>query len=141
MSKKQSVVAKLIANPGSGKMAGNKLLEQVTRSLQDQGLKPDVVLVKPNEKAVPIARKAVRDGYQIVIAMGGDDTIWAVIRGIAGTKARLGIIAAGTENNVARSLGIPEDPRAACAPDCLRSDAQVGCWPGQDQEREEARFL
>jgi diacylglycerol kinase (ATP) len=31
------------------------------------------------------------------------------------SKVRLGIIAAGTENNVAGSLGIPDDPKAACA--------------------------
>lgn len=116
MSKKDKVVhAKLIANPGSGKMVGNQLLQDVTRCLQDQGLELDVVLARPNEKAVPIARKAVRDGYKVVIAMGGDDTVWAVIRGIAGSKARLGVIPAGTENNVARSLGIPEDPQEACA--------------------------
>ena len=116
MSKKNKVVcAKLIANPGSGKMAGNQLLQQVTRCLQDQGLKLDVVLACPNEKAAPIARQAVRDGYKVVIAMGGDDTVWAVIQGIAGSKTRLGVIPAGTENNVARSLGIPEDPQEACA--------------------------
>ncbi len=115
MSKKKALLAKLIANPGSGRMTGNKLLEQVTRCLQDQGLKLDVVLVKPNEKAVPVARQAVKDGYDLVIAMGGDDTIWAVIRGIAGTRARLGIIPGGTENNVATSLGIPTDVEAACA--------------------------
>jgi diacylglycerol kinase (ATP) len=47
--------------------------------------------------------------------MGGDDTVWSVIRGIAGSKTRLGIIPAGTENNVAKSLGIPEDAEGACA--------------------------
>ena len=116
MSKKNKVIrVKLIANPGSGKMAGNELLQQVTRCLQDQGLKLDVALAKPHEEALPIARQAVRDGYKVVIAMGGDDTVWAVMQGIAGSKVRLGIIAAGTENNVAGSLGIPEDPQAACA--------------------------
>ena len=116
MSKKDRVVcAKLIANPGSSQMAGNHLLRQVARCLQDQGLKLDVALASPHEKAMPIARQAVRDGYDVVIAMGGDDTVWAVIQGIAGSKARLGVIPAGTENNVALSMGIPDDPMAACA--------------------------
>ena len=115
MSKKEKVIrAKLIANPGSGQMAGNELLLQVTRALQEQGLQLDVTLASPHEAAVPIARQAVRDGYRVVIAMGGDDTVWAVMQGIAGSKTRLGVIPAGTENNVARSLGIPEDPQAAC---------------------------
>ena len=117
MSKKSKKVhAKLIANPGSGNAADRgQLLEQVTRCLQEQGVKVDVAVAKPHEAALPIARRAVKEGYKIIIAMGGDDTVEAIIRGIAGSKARLGIIAAGTANDLAKSLGIPEDPLEACA--------------------------
>lgn len=75
----------------------------------------EVALAHPKNEAIPIARKAVKDGYKIIIAMGGDGTVGAVIRGMAGSRASLGIIAAGTENNIARSLGIPEDLQEACA--------------------------
>ena len=117
MSKKRkNVAAKLIANPGSGQVTGRgELLEQVTRSLMDLGIEVDVTVAKPHEKAIPIARRAVKDGHKIIIAMGGDDTIEAIIRGMAGSKARLGMIAVGTANNLAKSLGIPEDPIQACA--------------------------
>jgi diacylglycerol kinase (ATP) len=117
MSKKSKKVwAKLIANPGSGNATGRgQLLEQVTRSLKDQGVKVDVAVAKPHEAALPIARRAVKEGYKIIIAMGGDDTVEAVIRGMAGSKARLGIIPVGTANDLAKSLGIPEDPLQACA--------------------------
>jgi diacylglycerol kinase (ATP) len=117
MSKnKKPIRAKLIANPG----AGNVLLaasrfEQVTSYLKEAGVKVDVAFARPKKEAIPIAQKAVKDGYDVVIAMGGDGTIGAVIRGIAGSKARLGIIPAGTENDIARSLGIPEDLKEACA--------------------------
>jgi diacylglycerol kinase (ATP) len=105
----------LIANPGSGTASDRgKLLEQVTRCLGDLGVKVKVVVAKPKEKAIPIARKAVKDGYKVIIAMGGDDTIEAVIRGMAGSKVRLGMIPVGTANNLAKSLGIPEDPIHAC---------------------------
>src|SRR5512143_4165765 len=114
--KDKKVYAKLIANPGSGNASGRgQLLEQVTRSLKDQGVKVDVAVAKPHEAALPIARRAVKEGYQIIIAMGGDGTVEAIIRGIAGSKARLGIIPAGTANDLAKSLGIPEDPLQACA--------------------------
>ena len=117
MSKKiKTVRAKLIANPGSGTVSGRgKLLEQVTRSLKKMGVKVDVAVAKPKEKAIPIARKAVKDGYKVIIAMGGDDTVEAIIRGIAGSKVHLGMIPVGTANNLAKSLGIPEDPEEACA--------------------------
>ena len=114
--KSKKVRVKLIANPGSGTVAGRgQLLEQVTRSLKEHGLKVDVAVAKPHEAALPIARRAMKEGYKIIIAMGGDDTVEAIIRGIAGSKARLGIIPAGTANDLAKSLGIPEDPLEACA--------------------------
>ena len=114
--KKKTIWAKLIANPGAGDVseAASKI-EQVTCYLMDAGLKVDVALAKPKKEAIPIARKAIKDGYDIVIAMGGDGTIGAVIRGIAGSKVSFGIIASGTENDIARSLGIPEDVKQACA--------------------------
>lgn len=117
MSKKNKTVrAKLIANPGSGTSSDRGvLLEQVTRYLKDMGMKVDVAVAKPKEKAIPIARKAVKEGYDVIIAMGGDDTIEAIIRGMAGSKAKLGMIPVGTANNLAKSLGIPEDVEQACA--------------------------
>ncbi|MEP7136290.1 MAG: diacylglycerol kinase family protein [Chloroflexota bacterium] len=117
MSKKKKLTrVKLIANPGAGDVVeAASRLEQVTRYLSEYGLDVDVALAHPKDEAIPIARRAVKDGYDIVIAMGGDGTLGAVIRGIAGSKVRLGIIAAGTENDIAKSLGIPEDLKEACA--------------------------
>ncbi len=117
MSKKiKPIRVKLIANPGAGDvLEAASRIEQVRRNLLDYGLKVDLALAHPKNEAIPIARKAVKDGYDVVIAMGGDGTLGAVIRGIAGSKVKLGIIAAGTENDIARSLGIPEDLKEACA--------------------------
>jgi len=114
--KNKTLHVKLIANPGAGDVseAASKI-EQVTSYLIDAGLKVSVALAKPKKEAIPIARKAIKDGYAVVIAMGGDGTIGAVIRGIADSKVTLGIIGSGTENDIARSLGIPEDLNEACA--------------------------
>ncbi len=114
--KNKPIRAKLIANPGAGNiLEAATRLEQVTSYLLEYGVKVDVALAHPKKEAIPIARRAIKDGYDIVIAMGGDGTLGAVIRGIAGSKVRLGIIAAGTENDIAKSLGIPEDLKEACA--------------------------
>jgi diacylglycerol kinase (ATP) len=107
---------KLIANPGAGdESEASARLEQVTRCLLDLGVNVDVALAHPVKEAVSIARKAVKKGYSTVVAMGGDGTISAVIRGIVGSDAHLGIIPGGTENDIAASLGIPEDLKDACA--------------------------
>jgi len=117
MSKKnKSIRVKLIANPGAGKpLDVAKNLKLVIGYLKNFGIKADVALAKPKEKATPIARQAVKDGYKTVVAMGGDGTIEAVMRGMVGSKVHLGIIPAGTENNIAKSLGIPENLEEACA--------------------------
>lgn len=67
-------------------------------------------------------RAAARSGrYDLVIAAGGDGTVEAVARGLAGSQVVLGIVPLGTFNNVAASLGIPTDIRQACA--------LIGCGP------------
>jgi diacylglycerol kinase (ATP) len=116
MSKKNKFKRiKLIANPGAGdaKEEADKL-KLVTDSLENKGLKVDLVLTKPKEEATPVARRASRNGYKVIVAMGGDGTVEAVMRGMIGSKSRLGIIPSGTANNVAKSLGIPLDLEEAC---------------------------
>jgi diacylglycerol kinase (ATP) len=117
MSKKnKSTHVKLIVNPCAGKVAeAADNLKLVIGYLEKNGLKADVALAKPKEKATPIARQAAKDGYKIVIGMGGDGTIEAVMRGLIRSKARLGIVPTGKENNIAKSLGIPENFEEACA--------------------------
>src|SRR5512142_3093719 len=141
MSKKnKSIHVKLIANPGAGKASdAAKNLKLVIGYLEKNGLKVDVALAKPKEEATPIAKQAVKDGYKTVIAMGGDGTIEAVMRGMIGSKARLGVVPAGTENNIAWSLGIPRDLEEACA--LIASDNTLKLDMGQVTTRKGKKFI
>src|SRR5450759_5355385 len=140
MSKKiKSIRVKLIANPGAGKASdAAKNLKLVTGYLKKNGLKVDVAFAKPKEEATLIARRAIKDGYKIVIAMGGDGTIEAVMRGMIGSKARLGIVPTGTENNIAMSLGIPANLEEACT--LVASDNTCRMDVGQVKTRKGKRF-
>ena len=112
----KNVNVKLIANPGAGQvLKRSSLILEVAQELVDLGLNVDVALARPTREAERAARKAVKDGYDIIVAMGGDGTIGGVIRGMVGAKTHLGLIAAGTENDFALSLGIPRDVKQACA--------------------------
>jgi YegS/Rv2252/BmrU family lipid kinase len=141
MSKKNKPIrVKLIANPGAGNASeAPNNLKLVTSYLKKNGLKVDVALAKPKEKATPIARQAAKDGYKIVIAMGGDGTIEAVMRGVIGSKVRLGIIPMGTENNIARSLGISQDLEEACA--LIASDNTARVDMGQVKISKGKKFI
>lgn len=113
--KKKPIRAKLIANPGAGNaLEGPARLEEAVRYLTEHGIEVDVAFAAPKEEGLNIAKNAVKKGYKIIIAMGGDGTIGEVIRGIAGSKATLGIIASGTMNDIAASIGIPENIQGAC---------------------------
>jgi diacylglycerol kinase (ATP) len=141
MSKKnKSVRVKMIANPGAGKASeAAKNVKLVTGYLEKNGLKVDIAFARPKEEATAIARRAIKDGYKIVIAMGGDGTIEAVMRGMIGSKSRLGIIPAGTENNIAKSLGISEDLEEACA--LIASDTTLKLDVGQVKTRNGKKFI
>ncbi len=67
---------------------------------------------EPGDGAM-FAREAIEAGVDTVIACGGDGTVNEVVNGIEGTSVGLGIIPAGTANDFARQVGIPEDPNAA----------------------------
>ena len=137
---KYSGRVKLIANPTSGDVAeAATRLETVTRCLLDLGVNVDVALANPVEEAVSIVKKAVKKGYSTVIAMGGDGTISAVIRGMAGSDVHLGIIPAGTENDIAVSLGIPTDLKEACA--LIASDHTRDLDLAQISTKEKKKFV
>lgn len=61
-----------------------------------------------------LARTATADGFTHLVVAGGDGTINAILDEIAGTGIILGIIPCGTANDLARQLGVPRKPEAAC---------------------------
>lgn len=64
-----------------------------------------------------LAREAAEGGDDRIVAAGGDGTLREVVDGVrgAGATARvvIGLVPLGTGNDLARSLGLPEDPEAA----------------------------
>jgi len=65
------------------------------------------------EHAFMLSKAAVKDEYDVVIAVGGDGTINEVAKGILNTNLILGIIPFGSGNGLARSLKIPMSPKKA----------------------------
>jgi diacylglycerol kinase (ATP) len=65
-------------------------------------------------EALALARQCVADGVESLVVCGGDGMAHLAAQALAGTQTRLGLIPAGTGNDVARYLDIPrKDPAAA----------------------------
>jgi diacylglycerol kinase (ATP) len=65
-------------------------------------------------EAESIARNAVREGFEKIVAAGGDGTIHAIVNGLAGSGATLGLLPIGTMNVFAMELGLPIHNLESC---------------------------
>lgn len=108
----------VIINPISGR-TGSRPGETTCRAtlVQDaaaaRGLSVDVQLTAAPGHATALARTAVDQGADVVVAMGGDGTVNEVARALIGTSVALGIVPCGSGDGLARGLGLPIDRRAA----------------------------
>lgn len=73
-------------------------------------LKLDVEATKRRDHAGFLAAGAAHEGYEVVVALGGDGTVNEAMQGLVGTDVRLAVIPGGSTNVWARTLGLPNDP-------------------------------
>lgn len=79
------------------------------------------------------ARRALRDGFRVIVAAGGDGTVAGVAHALAGSEAALAVLPMGTFNYFARGLGMPEDADGAAQAilDGAPHDIAVGTLNGR----------
>jgi diacylglycerol kinase (ATP) len=65
-------------------------------------------------EAEDLARRGVAEGFEKIVAAGGDGTINEVVNGLAGTNAMLGLLPIGTMNVFATELGLPVNNLELC---------------------------
>ncbi len=116
LTNKRHMRAKLIFNPSAGAARGSPIeIVDVIREMQAWKLVPEALLVEEGCDLPGAIQDALARGIRMFVVCGGDGTILAVAETLTGTRATLGIIPIGTQNNVALSLGIPTDVPAAIA--------------------------
>jgi diacylglycerol kinase (ATP) len=101
----------IILNPAAGNARD---LEDVVARLSRVPNGEIRISSKPGS-AARFASAALRKGFDLVVAAGGDGTLNEVVNGIGENlgDARLGLIPLGTGNDFARTLGVPDDLEAA----------------------------
>jgi diacylglycerol kinase (ATP) len=101
----------IILNPAAGKARD---LEDVVARLSRVPNGEIRISNKPGS-AARFASAALRKGFDLVVAAGGDGTLNEVVNGVGENlgDARLGLIPLGTGNDFARTIGVPDDIEAA----------------------------
>lgn len=105
----------LIVNPSAGGGKAGRAAPEVQRRLGELGLRVRRVDTRDLDHARTLSDEGARAG-ETVVALSGDGMIGAVadaLRHVPG--AVLGVLPGGRGNDLARVLGIPQDPLAACA--------------------------
>src|SRR5262249_50338971 len=106
-----------IYNPASGQKRQQRSddISRIAAVFHAAGVQVETCETTHAGSAVQQARDASADGFDTVIACGGDGTVNEALNGImmAGGNAVLGLVPLGSGNLLASDLGLPPDPVAA----------------------------
>ncbi len=69
----------------------------------------DAIDTEARDHATELCRDAAREGYDVVVAFGGDGTVNEAANGLAGSDTPLSCLPGGRTNVYCRMLGIPTD--------------------------------
>ncbi len=104
---------KIILNPTAGKGNGLKVRPEIEASLKKYNLNYDIDLTGYPEHATELAKKAAEDGFDVIVAAGGDGTANEVINGLMQYKQSnkkcplMAVLPVGRGNDFAFGMDIP----------------------------------
>ena len=104
----------LLTNPTAGKGKGGRVRDRALARLREGGLVVRNLQGRDADEALDLAKQCVTDGVEALVVCGGDGMVHLAVQAVAETGTPLGMIPAGTGNDVARYFDLPrKDPEAA----------------------------
>ncbi len=107
---------KLIINPASGRGNVARRYSQIEAILCEENFPFDATFTTHRGNATEATRAALNEGYDLIVAVGGDGTLNEVVNGMVSRDGRainphaaLGLIPSGTGSDFARTANIPRD--------------------------------
>jgi diacylglycerol kinase family enzyme len=97
----------VIVNPYATTVS-DRLRNLVVYALQGR-YEVDAVDTEARDHATALTREAAAEGYDVVVAFGGDGTVNEAANGLRGSNTPLTCLPGGSTNVYARMLGIPND--------------------------------
>lgn len=105
----------LIINPNAGQRRTSKVRMTIEDALTSAGIGFETRLTEKTGDTMEFTRMAHADGFDLVMAAGGDGTLREATEGLmrGGAQVPVALVPSGTVNLVARSMGIPIDIKKA----------------------------
>lgn len=100
----------ILANPIAGGGRSKRLAPQLALALRARGVDAEVYFTQRAGDASRRARATAGEGFDALIAVGGDGTLNEVLNGMPDPSVPLGVLAVGSANVLACELRIPKDP-------------------------------
>ncbi len=119
----------VILNPIAGKGNGEHVRPQIEKNLTDLGLDFKLVVTQKPGDATPLTKQGAAEGFDIIVAAGGDGTANEVLNGImelgdSGKKMPLmAVLPVGRGNDFAYGMGIPVNLDESC--NLLANDPRI----------------
>ena len=104
---------KIIISAGAGPGDNTKAAERLADIFKDDQIDTDISLARSGAEVIELARQAVSEPYNVIVAAGGDGTVNSVASAVIESDKILGVLPLGTLNHFARDLGIPSDLQEA----------------------------
>jgi YegS/Rv2252/BmrU family lipid kinase len=104
-----------IVNPFSGVGRHRMVAQLVAKVLDADVFDYEVVYTEAAGHATKLSKAAVENGYQLIVAVGGDGTVNEVATPLIGSNVTLGLVPSGSGNGLARHLKIPRETEKAIA--------------------------
>jgi YegS/Rv2252/BmrU family lipid kinase len=115
---------KIILNPIAGRGYGARSEPEIRRFLETERADFDLVLTEGFWHAAELAEQAIRDGFDLIVAAGGDGTVHEVVNGMMATAkddtggggivGTLGTLPVGSGSDFSHNVGTPSDLPGAC---------------------------
>lgn len=108
------MTAKVILNPYAGRWQARERKDEAELALREAGIDFDLEVTNGPGHAIELAKQASRQGFNPIIAAGGDGTYSEVVNGIAQAtdndcSIAFGVLPLGSANDLVDNLNLPKD--------------------------------
>ncbi|MCK5774931.1 MAG: diacylglycerol kinase family lipid kinase [Bacteroidales bacterium] len=98
-----------IINPIAGNGKPKQMVDDLQKQIKQRGINSKIVWTEEKSHASILAKELAEEGFQYIIAMGGDGTLNEMASALVNyPKCTLGLIPAGTGNDFAQIPGMSE---------------------------------